>query len=99
MKQLLKARFLPSDYEQILYQQLQQCRQRARSIANYTKEFYQFRARANLQESEQQQVARYVGGLKESIQDQLALRSIWTLSDDVNLAYRAKLQITKIASK
>lgn len=53
----------------------------------------------DLSETEYQQVARYVGGLKEQIQDHLALKSIWTLSDAVNLAYRVKLQLTKMSSK
>lgn len=99
MKRLLKTRFLLSDYEQILYQQLQQCRQRYRSVADYTEEFYRLGARVDLQESEQQQVARYIGGLKEAIQDQLALKSIWTLSDAVNLAYRSELQLSKTMPK
>lgn len=67
MRRLLKARFLPADYEQMLYQQFQQCRQRAQSVTDYTEEFYRLSARVDLAESEPQQVARYIGGLKEAI--------------------------------
>ena len=67
MRTLLKSHFLPTDYEQILYQQYQRCRQRDRSVSVYTEEFYRLSARNNLNETERLQVARYIGGLRESI--------------------------------
>ena len=63
MKKLLKARFLPPNYEQTLYNQYQNCRQGVRSVADYIEEFHRLSARTNLSENEQHQVARFVGGL------------------------------------
>ena len=40
MKKLLKNRFLPPDFEQVLYQQFQRCRQGNRSVLRYTEEFH-----------------------------------------------------------
>ncbi|EXB31393.1 hypothetical protein L484_014820 [Morus notabilis] len=37
--------------------------------------------------------------LKEAIQDHLALTSIWSLMDTVNLAYRVELQQTKTSGR
>ena len=95
MRQLLKGRFLPTDYNQILYQQYQQCQQRNRSVNKYTEELYRLNARNDLNETERQQVARYVGGLREVLQDQLAMTSIWKLSEAVNLAFKAESQVTR----
>ena len=90
MKQLLKERFLAIDYDQILYQQYQHCQQKSKTIREYTEEFYRLNAWVDLYESERQQVSRYLGELKDTIHDQLALQSIWKLSEAVNLAYRVE---------
>ncbi|KAI0515984.1 hypothetical protein KFK09_008655 [Dendrobium nobile] len=60
MKQLMRRHFLPTDFEQLLYIQYQQCRQGQRTVSEYTEEFYRLSARNNLTESENQLVARYV---------------------------------------
>lgn len=95
MKQLLRSHFLPSDFEQLLYLQYQKCHQGNESVSAYTEEFYRLSARNNLNESPQQLVAHYIGGLKESIQDKLELSSIWSLSQAVNFAYKAEIQLNR----
>lgn len=59
----------------------------------YTENFYCLSAQNNLHEIEQQLVARYTGGLKESIQNKLQLNAIWSLSQVVNLAFKVQLQV------
>ncbi|PKU88156.1 hypothetical protein MA16_Dca014590 [Dendrobium catenatum] len=95
MKQLLRNHFLPTDYKQMLYLQYQQCTQGHRSVSEYTEEFYHLSARNNLQESESQLVARYTGGLRESIQEKLELNSVWTLSQAMNFALKAETQLSR----
>jgi hypothetical protein len=95
MKKLMKAWFLPPDYEQMLYQQFQNCRQGTRSITDYIEEFYRLDSRNNLTESEGQQVARYVGGLRMAIQDQVSLHTVWNLSEAVNLAMKIESQMAR----
>ncbi|PKU77096.1 hypothetical protein MA16_Dca001702 [Dendrobium catenatum] len=92
MKQLLRGHYLPTDYEQMLYQQYQHCRQGNRSVNDYTEEFYRLSARNNLNETANQLVARYIGGLKDSIQDKLELNSVWSLSQAVNYALKVEMQ-------
>ncbi|XP_020691321.2 uncharacterized protein LOC110105961 [Dendrobium catenatum] len=95
MKQLLRGHFLPTDYEQMLYLQYQHCSQGQRFVSEYTEEFYRLSASNNLQESEVQLVARYIGGLKELIQDKLELNSVWTLSQAVNFALKVEMQLAR----
>ena len=64
MRKLLTGCFLLLGYEQILYRQYQDCRQGLRAVGDYTEEFYQLNSRVTLQETDAQQVARYIGGLK-----------------------------------
>ncbi|XP_028553742.1 uncharacterized protein LOC114580414 [Dendrobium catenatum] len=70
----------------------QHCSQGSKTVNEYTEEFYQLSARNNLQESENQLVARYIGGLKESIQERLELNSVWSLSQAVNYALKIEIQ-------
>ncbi|TYK31395.1 serine/threonine-protein kinase TIO-like [Cucumis melo var. makuwa] len=67
MKKLMKARFLPPNYEQILYNQYQNCRQGTRTIADYIEEFHRLGARTNLVENEQHLIARFIGGLRKTL--------------------------------
>ncbi|KAI0500296.1 hypothetical protein KFK09_018508 [Dendrobium nobile] len=97
MKQLMRGHFLPTDYEQMLYVQYQHCVQGPRSVSDYTEEFYRLSARNNLNESDNQLVARYIGGLKDPIQDKLELNSVWTLSQAVNFALKAETQMSRHA--
>ncbi|KAI0495171.1 hypothetical protein KFK09_025321 [Dendrobium nobile] len=95
MKQLLRGQFLPTDYEQMLYMQYQHCVQGNRSVSDYTEEFHRLCARNNLNETSNQLVARYVGGLKEAIQDKLELNTVWSLSQAVNYALKVEMQMAR----
>jgi hypothetical protein len=48
-------------------------------VSAYTEEFLRLQARCNLNENEDQQVARYMNGLNYSVQDYLAMQGIWSV--------------------
>jgi hypothetical protein len=52
-------------------------------------------SRNNLSETEGQQVARYIGGLRMAIQDQVSLHTVWTLSEALNLAMKIESQMAR----
>jgi hypothetical protein len=93
MKRLLKAWFLPSDFEQQLFQQYQECRQGGRTIQAYVDDFYCLSARNDLMETEDQQVASFIGGLRVAIQDKVSMHPGFTLNEAVSLATRAEKQL------
>ena len=56
MKEKLKALFLPQDYEQTLYQRVQNLRQYEKTVKEYAQEFYRLSLRSNLAEIESQRM-------------------------------------------
>ncbi|VFQ86930.1 unnamed protein product [Cuscuta campestris] len=91
MKGKMRAHFLPFGYTQTLFQRLHTLRQGTVSVDDYTEEFYHLIARNDLSESEEQLVARYLAGLRQSLQDVLNVHSLWTVSE----AYKRALAVEK----
>ncbi|KAH7573435.1 hypothetical protein JRO89_XS03G0148100 [Xanthoceras sorbifolium] len=58
MKEKLKAQFLPRDYEEALYQRVQNLWQRDKTVKEYTQEFHRITLRSNLVETETQLEAK-----------------------------------------
>ena len=69
MKKLMKATFLPYNYQSLMYQRLQNLRQGTKSVNDYADEFYQLIARNDIMETEEHLTPRFVGGLRMQIQD------------------------------
>ena len=91
----MKSHFLPFGYTQALYQRLHSLRQGTRSVDDYTEEFHQLIARNDLSETEEQLVARYLGGLRQTLQDVLSLHSLWTVSEAYQRAFVAEKQLSR----
>jgi len=98
MRRLLRARYLSPDYEQALFQQYQDCRQGNRTVQTYVEEFHRLSSRNNLSESDAQQVSRFVGGLRLTIQDQVSMQTIYSLTKAINLATKAEAQLERAKS-
>lgn len=91
MKKKMRGHFLPFAYSQTLFQRLQMLRQGSRSVDEYTEEFYQLISRNDLSETEEQ-LARYLSGLRQTLQDALSLHSLWTVSEAYQRALTAEKQ-------
>jgi hypothetical protein len=86
----------PFNYLQTLYKNLHNLRQ-VGSVDEYTEKFYELMARVDLQEKEEQMVARYLSGLKPPIQDSLVLYVIFTVSEAYNRALVVEKQLARKA--
>ncbi|XP_012849859.1 PREDICTED: uncharacterized protein LOC105969631 [Erythranthe guttata] len=90
MKGLMHDRFLPSNYEQHLYNLYHNCSQGSRSVHEYTAEFMRLLERNNLRENENQQVARYLNGLRSNIRDRIGLQPVYNVDNAQGMALRAE---------
>ncbi|CAN0917172.1 hypothetical protein LINGRAHAP2_LOCUS30123 [Linum grandiflorum] len=91
MKQLMLDRFLPNDYEKILYKMYVNCVQGRMSVTEYTAEFLRLTEHNQLGETEGKKVMRYINGLKGSIQEKMRLQTVWTITDASTLALKVEL--------
>ncbi|KAH9679211.1 hypothetical protein KPL71_026032 [Citrus sinensis] len=94
-KKHLCGAFLPHNYAKLLYQQLHNLRQGNRSVDDYITEFHWLVACNDLTETEEQQVSRYIEGLRSQFQDQLNLLNPYSVSE----AHQQAVQLEKQFSR
>ena len=68
----MKWQFIPVDYELDLLKKMQGLKQVGKSVQEYTEEFYRVLIRIGHAEADKEKVARYINGLRPSIQDELS---------------------------
>ena len=71
----LRGKLLPSNYQQILFRQVQNLRQRSLTVKEYTEEFYKVSIRAGEAQDTNEKVARYVNGLRMDIKEEIIILS------------------------
>ncbi|KAL5774198.1 hypothetical protein ACOSP7_011755 [Xanthoceras sorbifolium] len=91
----LRAEFLPHNFQRLMYQKLQNLRQGLRTVDDYITEFYQLIVRNDIQETQDQLVSRYCGGLRAQIMEVVNLFDPITVSE----AHQRALQIEKSVSR
>jgi hypothetical protein len=91
----MQPAFLPYNYTRTIYQRLQNLSQGSKTVDEYTEEFYKYLTRVELVETDDQLVSRYIGGLRQNIQDPLNLFD----SFNVSAAHQRALLLEKTAAK
>ncbi|XP_010484739.1 PREDICTED: uncharacterized protein LOC104763013 [Camelina sativa] len=81
LKKHMRRYFLPYNYARTVYTQFQNLRQGTRSVDEYSSEFFSLLARNSLYEAEEHSVSRFIGGLKQQIQNQLLLFNPTSISE------------------
>ena len=92
MKKKLKKQFLPFNYMQTLYKNLQDLKQMVvlKATRKHCINLYQLLDRVVWNESEDKMMSRYINGLKFSIKEILSLQSIGTVSEACNCWLKSK---------
>ncbi|GJU98403.1 reverse transcriptase domain-containing protein [Tanacetum coccineum] len=98
MKKLLRENFIPHNYQRLMYQRLQNLKQGTKSVEDYTTEFYQLIARNDIQETDDQLVSRYIGGLRVQIMDSVNMFDPVTLFDAYQRALAFEKQNRRVGS-
>jgi len=86
MKSKFKGRFLPPSYLQDNYSKLHNLQQGNMSVEEYTREFEKHLIKCDLQESEDQTIVRYLGGLDPRYSNVVELQQYSTFNDVCLLA-------------
>ncbi|XXG48299.1 hypothetical protein AAC387_Pa02g2791 [Persea americana] len=95
MKCRLRENFFPPDFTQSIFSQFNNINQDNKSVVDYTEEFYKLMAHNKTQEIEEQSVARYIGGLKFEIRDEVEMQRVWRLNDAYQLALKVEAKLTR----
>eukprot|EP00253_Pinus_taeda_P002747 PITA_02747 len=93
MEAKLKEKFLPKDYQIMLYRQVQNLKQRGMTVREFTEEFYKLNLRAGYVEDTSEKTARFVNGLRGEILDEIGILSPQTLDEAYQFALKAEEKI------
>eukprot|EP00253_Pinus_taeda_P016851 PITA_16851 len=95
MEAKLKEKFLPKDYQIMLYRKVQNLKQRGTTVREFTEEFYKLNLRAGYVEDTSEKVARFVNGLRGEILDEIGILSPQTLDEAYQFALKAEEKINR----
>ncbi|RDX73947.1 hypothetical protein CR513_46359, partial [Mucuna pruriens] len=95
LKKLIRNRFVPPCYTMDLHNKLQRLYQGSRSVEEYHNEMEMDLMRAQIRESEETTLARFLHGLNREIQDVVELQHYRTLGELVHQAIKVEMQIRR----
>ena len=90
MKETMYKRFVPSHYTRDLYKKLQELKQGLKSVDEYYKEMEISMMRANVNEYEEQSMARFMNGLNYPIKKIVEFQPYASLVELVHQASKAE---------
>ncbi|XP_071686227.1 uncharacterized protein [Rutidosis leptorrhynchoides] len=99
MKRLMREKFLPENHRQQAFVEYHNLRQHSMSVEEHIHEFDKLRMRCDVNEPEEQLIARFLGTLKPEIADVVTLQPYWTYTDVCTLALKVEKHISKGKSK
>lgn len=93
MKHEMRARFMPKHYKRDLYDKLQSMKQGTRFVEEYYQEIEKAMIRANIQEAEEQTMARFMWGLNYPIKRITEFQPYNDMVELVHQAIKAERQL------
>ena len=98
-ERLIENRFVPQYYKQELFLKMQTLRQGAFCVEGYVKEFEMLMIRCDLQEPQEQTIARFISGLHKEIVDAVELQPYVSFEDVIKLAMKIERQQRRSPTK
>ncbi|XP_042009226.1 uncharacterized protein LOC121757810 [Salvia splendens] len=95
MKKLLRQKFHPSHFRQEAFIEYHGCRHGDLSVEDFTNEFDRLKMSCDVDEEDEQTIARYFGALRPEIADVVQLQQYWTYEDVCRLALNVEKQLTR----
>jgi len=93
MKERLKEKYLPIDYEQMMFEEMLQLRQGSLSVDQFTDRFHELTVRSKVVETEQQTLARYRTGLRNDLRKEMWTARLINVEEAYQLALRIEKQL------
>jgi hypothetical protein len=91
----MKAKFIPRDYQINLFRRMQNLRQKMMTVKEYTEEFYMLNIRVGHQESDDENVSRYMNGLRYDIQYEISMMKIRNVEDAYQMALKDEEKLSQ----
>ncbi|KAK1627990.1 hypothetical protein QYE76_002305 [Lolium multiflorum] len=95
MKEEMQARFVPTHYKTDLFNKLQKLKQGTKTVEEFYKEMELTMMRANIQESENQTIARFFNGLNYPIKRIVEFQQYSNMVELVHQASKAERQVNE----
>ncbi|KAK1608011.1 hypothetical protein QYE76_031684 [Lolium multiflorum] len=95
MKEEMQARFVPTHYKTDLFNKLQKLKQGTKTVEEFFKEMELTMMRANIQESEDQTIARFFNGLNYPIKRVVEFQQYSNMVELVHQASKAERQVNE----
>ncbi|KAK1608591.1 hypothetical protein QYE76_032264 [Lolium multiflorum] len=95
MKEEMEARFVPTHYKTDLFNKLQKLKQGTKTVEEFFKEMELTMMRANIQESENQTIARFFNGLNYPIKRIVEFQQYSNMVELVHQASKAERQVNE----
>jgi len=86
MKEQLKEKYLPIDYEQMMFEEMLHLRQGTLTVEQYTDKFHELTVRSKIVETDQQTLARYRNGLRGELYKEMLIARLITVEEAYQLA-------------
>jgi hypothetical protein len=91
----MKEKFIPKDYQITIFQRMQNLRQKLMTVKEYIEEFYRINIREGHRESDDENVSRYMNGLRYDIQDGMSMMNIRMVEDAYQMALKAEENLSR----
>ncbi|WP_386263595.1 retrotransposon gag family protein, partial [Xanthomonas translucens] len=92
LKEAMRDRFIPKEYKRTTYQKLQKLYQGSLSVDDYFKEMERLMTRAEVLESDEATMARFISGLHKEYSDVIDLQRELSLIDAYDMAIKLESQ-------